>query len=426
MNDIRIDTDKCIAVTGKSILSSSAKILSTDVSKCTYLEYRTFCDFLEAVILHEKVYVLGQFSERENQAADLMEKLNELNKSNFIFLLNDSDNKFFINRQDVDRQLKNIAINVFQNKISFIRKQLLPKSFTYRYNDDEKTSFINDITLSDQGQVEIIRDVIVNLFNTKTNSEFLKHLLRGFVIASVASILNGTAKLTGSRKPLSLLIKEKNKDYNFETDLFKIYQHVNNLYLLKQSDNTKQFFHPLLLTIFLKRIQSKTDSLILIIKLREEFKQIREAYLNIELNSKKEINKKSKRLQNTYKYFNEIYRFASNNNLKNLGRKYSKELLLDESSVEMKYEFEKNNDDTKDDSKVSAGINITKVAKNAIKFIVEFARNKIINKQNEPLTSYFVEQLNTKVPLIEDFIVIDEFHRNKMRIFDKLISKNKL
>ena len=426
MNDITINSDKCIVVSGKSILSSSAKILSLEISRCTYLEYKTFCDFLESVILHEKIYVLGDFSERENQASDLMNKLNELNETEFIHIINDSVDKFFINRNSIDIQIKRLVDNTFNNEISFIRKQLIPKSFTYRYNDDEKTSFLADINSIDIEDIDLLKNKIVNLFNNNPNSEFVKHLFRGFVIASVASILNGTAKFTGSRKAIGFLIKKKNKEQRFETDLFKLYQHVNTLYLVKQKGNQNLFYQPLLFSIFLSHFEKNKNPLSAIMDLRKEFQHMREIYLNVPITTKKEINKKNTRLENTYNYFDEIYRFASNNNFKNLGSKYSKELLLDESSVEMKYEFDDSDNESDEDSNTSTAINIAKIVKNAIKFLVEFRRNGIINKQNEPLTTYFVKQLNSDILSIENFIEINEFHKKRMKDYDNLIAKNKL
>lgn len=438
MNKISIDTGKSIVVSGKSILSSTAKILSTNVSRCTYLEYRTFCDFLEAVVLHEKVYILGEFSRRDNLSKDLMQQLNLLNKSEFIFLIDDSNRKFFINRQDVDSQIKNLMNNVFQNKVSFIRKQLLQKSFTSRHNDDERMFFLDDITTSleefttsnkKEKESEIIKGVIINHCNKQSNSEFLKHLFRGFVIASVATILNGTAKLTGSRKPLSLVIKTNNPKCCFDTDLFKIYQYVNSLYLSKQTKDDSHFFQPLLLSIFLKEIQyhNKEESLSLIIKLRKKFKRIRNVYSNIKSDSQREINRKNKKFKNAYKYYNEIYRFASNNNIKNLWSKYSKELFLDEVDTDVKHEFEYNsNEQIENTLTISSKINIITVVKNAAKFLIQFCKNTIINIQNKPLTTYFVKLLNSQMPVIDDFIVIDEFHKNKMKTFDNLIAKHKL
>lgn len=426
MTDTTINTNKCIAISGKSILSSSAKILLPEISRCTYLEYRTFCDLLECVILHDEVYVLGDFSERENQASNLMKSLNTLNKTDFIHVINDSVDKLFINRTSIDVQLKKIVDNTFNSDISFIRKQLIPKSFTYRYNEDEKAAFLASIKSIDLENIELLKNKIINLFDNSPNSEFVKHLFRGFLIASVASILNGTAKFTGLRKPIGFLIKKKNKEQHFETNLFKLYQHVNGLYLKKQKDNQNEFYQPLLFSIFLKHIKKNKNPISVIVNLRNEFQHMREVYLNIPITTKKEANKKSKSFENTYKYFDEIYRFASNNHLKNLGKKYSNELLLDSSSIEMKYEVNDSENESDGDSNASSTINIAKIVKNAIKFLVEFTRNGVINRKNKPLTTYLVKQLNTDILPIEDFIKINEFNKKRMKSYDNLVTKNKM
>lgn len=426
MTNITINTNKCIAISGKSILSSSAKILSPEFPRCTYLEYRTFCDFLECVILHDEIYVIGDFTERENRASNLMNNLNAQNKTDFIHVIDDSVDKFFINRTSIDVQLKKIVDNTFNNDISFIRKQLIPKSFTYRYNEDEKTTFLTNIQSSDFEDTELLKNKLIELFNNHPNSEFVKHLFRAGLIASVASTLNATAKFTGSRKPIGFLIEKKNKEQRFDTDLNKLYKHVNGLYLKKQKNNQNQFYQPLLFSIFLKHFEKNKDCFSVIMSLRNEFRHMREVYLNVPLTTKKEINKKNKRLEKTHKYFDEIYRLASNNNLKNLCRKYLKELLLDESSIEMKYKFDNINGDQDNDSNTSSSINIVNIFKNAIKFLVEFWRNGTINKQNKPLTTYFAKLLNADDLPIDNFIEINEFNKKGMEQYDSLITKNKI
>ena len=98
--------------------------------------------------------------------------------------------------------------------------------------------------------VEKISTIIANLYKEDTNSEFVRHLLRAFEIAAVASIINGSAKFTGSRKPLGFLICQKNKEIKLKSLTEKIYGYANSLFLTKQTLSKEMpYFQTLLLSI---------------------------------------------------------------------------------------------------------------------------------------------------------------------------------
>jgi len=425
---MEINIEKNNVVTGRSILSSSAKILDTTIENCTYLEFRTFCDFLESVVLYDNVYIIGEFNSKERNAKDLMLKLNELNNNNFIHILKDSNDKFVINKLNVDKEIRSIVENTFGKRISFIRKQLLPKNFIFRYNDDEKTNFLNKISLvlDKENTVEEISTIIADLYKEDTNSEFIRHLLRAFEIAAVASLINGSAKFTGSRKPLGFLIYEKNKGIKLKTLTKQIYGYANSLFITKQTINKDTpYFQTLLLSIFLNKIKTSNDYLEIIIEIRKEFDTFRNNCSQKECSSKKKYDKNNKALYNTLKYYSEIYRLSSNSNFKNLIQKYSKELFLDEQNINIEYEY--TDDEIESDDSTTANINLTKIAKNSIKFIREYRRNILINKKNAPLTKYFVELLNSdSFSLQNDLFSINEFHKNKMKKFDLFLKKYKM
>ena len=426
--DIKINIEKNNVVTGRSILSSSAKLLDTTIENCTYLEFRTFCDFLESVVLYDDVYIIGNFNSKESNAKDLMLKLNEINDNKFIHILKDSNDKFVINGLSVGKEIKKIVENTFGKKISFVRKQLLPKNFIFRYNDDEKTNFLNKISiaLDKENKVEEISTIITDLYKENTNSEFIRHLLRAFEIAAVASVINGSAKFTGSRKPLGLLIYEKNKKIKLKTLTKQIYGYANSLYIAKQSTNKDApYFQTLLLSIFLNKIKTSTDYLETIIEIRKEFDSFRNNFSQKGCISKKKIDKYNKDLYKTLKYYSEIYRLSSNSNFKNLLQKYSKELFLDEQNINIEYEY--TDDEIKDNDSTTANINLTKIAKNSIKFIRDFSRNILINRRNAPLTRYFVEFLNSDSYLLQnDLFSINEFQKNKFFKFDLFLKKYNL
>lgn len=426
--NIEINIENNNIVSGRSILSSPAKILNPKIKNCTYLEFRTFCDFLESVVLYDNLYIIGEFNQKETNAKELMLKLNELNNEKFIHILNDSNDKFVINKLNVDKEVKKIVESTFGKEISFIRKQLLPKNFIFRYNDDEKTNFLNKISLvvDKKNVIEKISAIITDLYKEDTNSEFIRHLLRAFEIAAVASLINGSAKYTGSRKPLGFLINEKNNEIKFKTITNQIYGYTNSLFLTKQSLNKDTpYFRTLILSIFLEKAKISNNYYKIIIDLRKEFESFRTNFSQKKCNSKIENDRNDKSLFNTLKYYNEIYRLSSNSNFKNLMKKYSKELLLDEQNINIEYEY--TDDEIENDDSTTTNINLTKIAKNSIKFILEYRRNISINKKNIPLTLYFVNLLNSNNnSLNNNLFHINEFHRNKMKKFDLFLKKYKI
>ena len=122
------------AVTGKSILTSSVKLLKPDIRNCTYLEFKSFCDFIEAVVIHNNIIILGPFTDRETEALDLVRKLNTQNGIPFIHLEDITEDKLIINNNNVDVVFKEIISKTFTNQnIEFIRHQLFQKSYMDRY-----------------------------------------------------------------------------------------------------------------------------------------------------------------------------------------------------------------------------------------------------------------------------------------------------
>jgi len=430
-NSNKIDISKNNVVSGRSLLTSSAKILDSKIKNCRYLEYRTFIDFLESVILHDNVYIIGNFNEKETKASDLMQKLNELNGSEFIHTLNDSKNHFIINNISVDKIFKEILDNTFSNNIQFIRKQLIPENYIYRYNEDEKTKFLETISrISNGDNVNTITDdiqkEIEKLHKKDTNSEFIKHLFRAFEIAAVAKIINGTAKFTGSRKPVGFLIKTKNKEFKFKSKIYRIYHYANTLFLKNQDISKSEYYAPLIFVIFLNKLKQLdyNDPLKLIIELRNEFNSYRDYQSINKTSTKKENDKNDKKLYQTFKFYNEIYRLSSDKYLCNFFKKLFNEIFNKNESINLDYEY--SNVEDENDS-LTGKINVMLLLKNLAIFINDSYINKTIKKHNKPLTKYFVEALSLKeVKIKNKLFQINEYHKNKMKKFDKFLKKYKI
>ncbi len=104
-------------VAGRSILSSAAKILNNNITQCTFLEYKTFSDFLESVILHDYLYIYGNFTSFEEDAKELYDKLNSYD-NRFIYIIDDKTDILTINNVNIDEKIKDLISRIFSNKIS--------------------------------------------------------------------------------------------------------------------------------------------------------------------------------------------------------------------------------------------------------------------------------------------------------------------
>ena len=239
-------------------------------------------------------------------------------------------------------------------------------------------------------------------------------------------MIKGTVRFTGSRKPLGALIILKNKIFKFETTSFSIYKYTNSLFMNYQKElvlsNQIAFYHPLMLSIFLNKLENKMDSLDTIINLRKEFESFRKvnSKISVNLNLASSRLKYSKFRKNTKKYLNEIYRFASDNNFLNLLRKYYKEILLDEPNIKLDFDFNESEDDK--NAGTSTSINLAKIIKNIIKFTVDFFKNRKIKKKTSTLSKYFAELINSKFITFESKLInIKEFQTKKMKVFDQFV-----
>lgn len=429
------------AVTGKSILTSSVKILNTDIRNCTYLEFKSFCDFIEAVVIHDNIIILGPFTDRETEALDLVQKLNTENKSPFIYLEDSTEDKLIINNNNVDVVFKEILSKTFRSQsIEFVRHQLFQKSHTNRYTDDEKTEYLDQFVKictesdDDENCFNSLEEHLANYFKSARESEFIKYLFRAFMIATYAKIVNGTALFTGSRKPIGALIKERNQEFPFVTLPCSIYRYANSIYLNNKRhlffEEKIKFYYPLLLSIVTGKIKSKETVLHTIFELRTEFKEFRKNIVEQEnhLTGAKAIKKHKNLIKDTKSYYNEIGLFLSDSILSNLGKKYSNEIIFDE--VEVKFQYEDDTDNTNgegDETSTSSSLNVIKIAKHAVKFLRDFSKYKKTKQLTKPLGMYLCNYLNEdKIHPLDTIINIKEYYYQNMRVFDKFTRKNNL
>jgi hypothetical protein len=408
-------------VSGRSLLASPAKLLNPNIEHCTYLEYKTFCDFLEAVLLHEEVYIIGDFNEREKTALSFMQKLNS--NGEFIFTVDDSKDIFFIGDNNIDVRIKEIVSHTFNDRISFIRKQLLQYIYTDRYNDDERIEFLTNVIeiINKPGSniLSEIQSLIINKFRSARDSEFTKHLLRAVNIAAYSSFINGSAKFTGSRKPLGILIIKKNSHFNFSTPAFTIYKLLNFLFIKNQKkiieEEKLNYFQPLILSIFLHKLDKKENAIDTLLILRNEFKEFRNK-CKIKFNTGG-INL----ISDTKKYFNEVNRLSSNNNFLNLLKKYYREILLDDN---INIDYEVSESESTQESSSTTSVPISRIVKNIIKFNIEFYKNKKIKKDSSPLVNYFTLLKKGELSTFDHKIVkVNEYYKNNMKTFDSFINE---
>jgi len=428
------------AVTGKSILTSSAKILNTDIRNCTYLEYKSFCDFIEAVVIHDNIVILGPFTQMENKALELLQKLNAENGSTFVHVEDIKTDKLIVNNNNIDNVFKDILSRTFRNQnVEFVRHQLFQKIHTDRYTDDEKNeylkSFVKIYTESenDTSCFNTLEEFLENSFRSARESEFIKYLFRAFMIAAYSKSINGTALFTGSRKPIGALIKERNEEFSFETLPCSIYRYANSIYLNHKRhlflEEKIKFYYPLLLSIVMGKIENKGDVLDTIFKLRTEFMEFRKNIVEKERhsNAAKVIKKHEKLMKDIKSFYDERGQLLSDNNLSNLGRKYSKELIFDKIDFKLQFEDDKDSSDGEDGSSMSSSINLYKIVKNGVKFIRDYFINRKIRRLTKPLGKYLCDYLNqNKIHPLNKIINIEDYYYQKMRVFDKFVRKHNL
>ena len=428
------------AVSGKSMLTSSLKIMKPDINNCTYLEFKSFCDFIEALVIHDNIIILGPFTDKEKEASDWVQQLNAKNKIPLIHIEDTRQKKLLINNNNVDVAFKEVLSKTFLNQdIEFVRHQLFQKSPTDRYTDDEKNAYLSRFvnifkeSSNDETCFHKFEQYLSTSFKSARESEFIKYLFRAFMIAAYAKSINGTALFTGSRKPIGALIKQRNTDYLFQTYPCSVYRYANSIYLNHKRhlffEEKIKFYYPLLLSIVAKKTKNKQSVLDTIFELREEFKDFRAKIAAKENQSiaAKAIKKHKKLLKQTRSFYDERGRLLSDNNLSNLGKKYSSELLFDETEVKLQFEGESDNSDEDDNSSASASLNLVKIAKNVVKFTRDFFINRKIKRLTKPLGGYLCNYLNQNgIPPLETIINIKDYYFQDMRVFDKFNRKNNL
>lgn len=427
--NLQIDLNACIS--GRSLLSSTAKILKRNTKECTYLEFRTFCDFLEAISLHDTIYIITNIEDITRDIQELVDFFNNHYNRQIISFINIKEERFLVNSNSVDTIIKELIDIVFDGKMSFIRQQLYANKETSRRTDDSKDDYLECFTslLKEENYIinEKYLDFFVNTFHNNSDSEFKKHLFRAIIIAAVAIAAKGTAKFTGTRKSIGGFIIERYKKYTFSSFPHFIYCYANSLYMNKKRniffDKKLDYYHHLLLSIYQSISNDSTQ-----LKTMFTFRDIFEGFRNNNKLFNSELAFEQRKIENAkYNYtvyLNDKVRLLSKNNLVGCLKKYFKEIFLDKKNVNFIFNTEEYSNTSKNDFIFSSSINVTTLIKNFIKYIVEYFKSVSIAKKIRPLDTYLIDKLNSEQ--VKFFKEINKYYLFRMRIYDTYIRKYKL
>ena len=336
-----ITIEKNSFISGRSILTSTIKILNKTINECTYLEFRTFCDFLEGFFLHDKLYIVTDINNISPDIEKFKNLINNHYNKSIINFIDVKSEDLFINDRSIDEIIKEINDEILNGRISFVRDQLYSVTELGRRTNDSKDDYLNNFTdLLTIQKMEINDkhlDFYVNTFHNSTDDEFKNHLFRAVIIAAVAIAAKGTAKFTGTRKTLGgFIIKNYNK-YSFSTFPHFIYLYANALYMnYKRNvffEKTLDYYHHLILSIFQSEIH-RQDVLQTLFLVRDKFKNYRNNgdYYYSELAKKQ---KKIKTLKEKYIIFlDDKARLLTKYNLLIFLKKFGKELFIDTKNID--------------------------------------------------------------------------------------------
>jgi hypothetical protein len=217
------------AISGTSLLTSARRVLVAG-NQPNYFEFRAACQFIEAVLFHDQLLLVG--TAREKDAAFLSELQARFGDVAVTVIQDQSDEwQRSIDTPTTKRRVAFLLRKVFGRRAPALGPlELNARPSSTRFADDHQVELIR-ILVKASGNVDALTAVLYDEYVLSLTAEdrryFVNYLFRMFLHAAVAAELQGTAVADGIRTIVLRLIQSKLNSSGPKTLTVRLYDSAN-------------------------------------------------------------------------------------------------------------------------------------------------------------------------------------------------------
>jgi hypothetical protein len=209
------DLEKFCAVGGTALLGDFRRVIS-GTAPISYFQFVSLCEFVEAVVLHERVVLVGSL--QNEQDAAFLREVNAALGPYVVTALPDHKFEACINTPDVSAGLRHLIESVFASKhLSLTPRVLNEKVRPSRMGEDHKARLIEGYrsALERQGETwhlnkQAYRQLLLSELSQSFSDDSVKfsafYLLRALLHAAIALTIDGTLVADGTRRVMKSFI----------------------------------------------------------------------------------------------------------------------------------------------------------------------------------------------------------------------------
>lgn len=218
------------AISGLSLLTSASKLLSP-ADGLRYRQFETTMAFAEAYVLHNGITIVGPPPPPNSREAQFAKVVNERRPGAINFLeIGPSE------RRIVDLRMADVTVRALGQRVTTgdVDVGLRP----YRDYSEDATRFGAQAAAALNGEREDVRDglraAVNDAWERGADRSFANHLMRGFMFASIAHVVGGSALYTGHRKAVQLLVDLATPDLHRQTTALRLYRAADAALTVRQ------------------------------------------------------------------------------------------------------------------------------------------------------------------------------------------------